>query len=115
MANGTQTRGEQKRRPIEVIRRYVGGATIDVAIFEKKIEKRNGNAVYSRSTFFVAVSKSWKKKQEDGAEGPAEYDSGSVFNPHELLELADAIKAAHSRCLELNAGREPGDDEDLPY
>jgi hypothetical protein len=115
MANGTQTKGDQKRKPIEVIRRYVGGATIDCAIFEKKIEKRNGNATYSRSTFFVVVSKSWKKRKEEGDDSPTEYESGSVFNPHELLELADAIKAAHKRCLELNAGREPGDDEDLPY
>lgn len=109
------TANQQKRKPIEVIRRYIGGATIDVAIFEKKIEKKSGNATYSRSTYFVVVSKSWKKQQEEGDEGPAKYDSGSVFNPHELLELADAIKAAHARCLELNAGREPGEDDDLPY
>ncbi|MGC3970598.1 MAG: hypothetical protein QM775_25665 [Pirellulales bacterium] len=115
MANGTQTRGEQKRKPIEVIRRYVGGATIDVALFEKRIEKKRGNSTFSLSTYFVAVSKSWKKKQDEGAQGPAEYDSGSVFNPHELLELADAIKAAHKRCLELNAGRDPSDDEEIPY
>lgn len=114
MANGTQTR-EQKRRPLEVIRRYVGGATIDVAIFEKKIEKKRGNSTFSISTYFVAVSKSWKKKREEGDDGPTEYDSGSVFNPHELLELAHAVQAAHARCIELNAGRDPTDDEEIPY
>src|SRR4051794_7558144 len=85
-----------KRRPVEVIRRYLGGATVDVAIFDKKIEKPSTNGgKFIRTTYFVTVSKSWRKKQDEGQDGPPEYESSSVFNPHELLELADAIRVAH--------------------
>ncbi len=102
-SNGQQAPAEQKKRPVEVIRRYVGGATIDVAIFEKKIEKRTATGVFTRVTYFVTVSKSWRKRQEEGYDGPAEWESGSAFNPHELLELASAVQQAHRRCIELQA------------
>lgn len=114
-SNGAQA--QEKRRPIEVIRRYVGGATVDIAIFDKKIEKRTSSGVFTRVTYFVTVSKSWKKKREEGQEGPDEYESSSVFNPHELLVLADAIQKAYDRCNELLAsqGQEPDDDGERPF
>jgi hypothetical protein len=108
-ANGESTEPKSER-PVETIRRWVGGATVDVAIFAKEHSRKTGDGgVYTRKTYFVVVSKSWRKKQEEGYTGPAEYGSSSAFNPHELLELADAIQVAHKRCLELQKG-EPQDD-----
>src|SRR5438128_1844373 len=93
---------QPKKRPIEVIRRYVGGASVDVAIFDKEIRiKTAGGGTFSRMTYFVTVSKSWKRKPEDVKDGESKYGSSSVFNPHELLELADAIHSSHRRCNEL--------------
>lgn len=110
-------REDSKRRPIEVIRRYVGGATVDIAIFDRKIEKRTASGVFTRYTYFVTVSKSWKKKREEGQEGPDVYESSSVFNPHELLVLADAIKRAYDRCNELldAQGQDPDGEEGTPF
>ena len=109
MSTGTQraanaANDQAKKRPVDVIRRYIGGANVDIAIFEKenRTPGRNGG-VFTRYTHFVTVTKSWKKKRDEGQNGPAEYNSGSAFNPHELLVLADAIRAAYDRCLELDA------------
>jgi hypothetical protein len=108
---------QPKKRPVETIRRYVGGATVDVAIFDREIKiKTAGGGTYSRMTYFVTVSKSWKRKPEDVKDGESRYGSSSVFNPGELLELADAILCAHKRCLELtaNQGDEP-EGEEQPF
>ena len=53
---------QPKRQPKEVIRRYVGGATVDIAIFEKEIKRQARNGTFIRMTYFVTVSKSWRKR-----------------------------------------------------
>jgi len=104
-------------RPIETIRRWIGGANIDVAIFAKEHRTPTTNGgVYIFKTYFVAVGKSWKRKPEDVKEGEKAWGSSSAFNPHELLELADAIRVAHARCLELQKGEAPPPDgTDIPF
>jgi len=117
--NGEAAEGTQpKRRPVEVIQRYIGGgSTIKIAIFDKKISTpgRNGVGVFTMTTFFCTVSKSWKR--DEPKDGESRWANSSAFNPHELLELADALNEAHARCRELHAKANisaPVDD-DIPF
>jgi len=86
------------------IRRYIGGANVDIAIFPKEIRtpRRNGD-VFTRTPHVVTVSKSYK--DSEGA-----YQNSSVFNPHELLVLSDAIEEAYRICIEVQK-RQPGEED----
>jgi len=99
---------KEKRKPIHRIERYVGGAKIQIAIFDKTIETpgRHGG-VFVRMTYFVSVAKSYQDKDDN-------WKNTSVFNPWELQELVDAIQSAHRVCLKLQADADRKAAEQFP-
>jgi|GEM_PF-4411637 len=88
--NGSNGRGggtatQDKKRPVHSIRRWVGGGSIEVAIFEKEIDVQGGGSMV---TYFASAVKSYKDDK-------GEYQNVSVFNPHEPVVLAHALNEAY--------------------